>query len=73
MRSFFYASIICGFAVMSGAAFAGSSTASAPVPVSCAACGKKAPAPEMGASIVGLAMAGAMAFYVLRRRRNSQA
>jgi LPXTG-motif cell wall-anchored protein len=30
---------------------------------------KPAPAPEMGGSLLGLAMAGALAFYVVRRRR----
>ncbi len=32
----------------------------------------KAPAPEIGGSIIGLAMAGGIALYVLRRRRNAQ-
>jgi hypothetical protein len=31
--------------------------------------GRAAPAPEMGASIFGLGMAGALTFYVVRRRR----
>jgi hypothetical protein len=42
-------------------------------PVSaCAACGRTAPAPEIGASFAGLLMAGALAFYYVRSRRRSE-
>jgi hypothetical protein len=37
-------------------------------PPPCAACGKAAPAPEMGASLVGLALAGVLGVYMVRRR-----
>jgi hypothetical protein len=37
-------------------------------PPPCFACGKAAPAPEIGASLFALAMAGAFGVYVVRRR-----
>ena len=36
-------------------------------------CGGRAPAPELGSSLIGLGMAGALSFYVVRRRRNVRA
>jgi hypothetical protein len=37
-------------------------------PPPCTACGKAAPAPEMGASLMGLAMAGVFGVHMVRRR-----
>jgi LPXTG-motif cell wall-anchored protein len=43
-----------------------------PIPGQCTTCGKAAPAPEIGGSVVGLLMAGGLAFYVVRRRRSAR-
>jgi LPXTG-motif cell wall-anchored protein len=70
MRSFLYSAAMFGFVFSSGFAIANPPSTA---PITCAACGKKAPAPEMGASLVGLGMAGALAFYLVRRRRDARA
>jgi LPXTG-motif cell wall-anchored protein len=39
-------------------------------PSPCAACGHAAPAPEMGASALGMLMAAGLAGYLIRRRKD---
>ena len=83
MRALLYSAAICGFVLSAGAAFAkpgegprGGPPAGVPhgPPPGVPHHGPRvAPAPEMGASLVGLAMAGALVYFVARRRRNAHA
>jgi hypothetical protein len=65
MRQFLIGLAFSGLVLSANVALAGP-------PVTCAACGRAAPAPEMGASVVGLAMAGVFCVYTVRRRRKAQ-
>jgi hypothetical protein len=71
MRQFLIGLALSGLVLSANVAFAGPP---GPVgrppggPPPCTACGKAAPAPEMGASLVGLAMAGVFGVHMVRRR-----
>ncbi len=79
MRALLYSAAICGFVLSAGAAFAAPphgpppGVPHGPPPGVPHGPHGVAPAPEMGASLIGLAMAGALVFFVVRRRRNAQA
>lgn len=68
MRSLLYSLAICGFVFSTGVALAdpdhghGHGYGHG-----------NAPAPEMGASLFGLAMAGALTYYIVRQRRKGLA
>jgi hypothetical protein len=71
MRSLVYSVTICTSVLLASAAFAGNNQGGNNQGGNSQGGTRGAPAPEMGASLLGLGIAGALVFYVLRRRRSA--
>jgi LPXTG-motif cell wall-anchored protein len=73
MRFGFNAAVTSAYLALAGSAFANPAFLPFPLPLPLPLPGHRAPAPEMGASMIGLVMVAALAYYVVRRRRNAMA